>query len=88
VIAYGNSEDLEYDLRLAPGSDATDVRLRVSGADGKRIDSAGDLVMTTGGHEARMKMTLWTAAPARVLNSRARLAQTEVLTILLAVRRK
>ncbi len=33
LVAYGNEEGIEYDLRLARGVDADKVRLRISGAD-------------------------------------------------------
>ncbi|MGA7221886.1 MAG: SBBP repeat-containing protein [Candidatus Acidiferrales bacterium] len=55
LVAYGNEETLEYDLRVAPGIDVSNLCLHISGADEKRIDAAGDLLMTVAGHEARMK---------------------------------
>ena len=55
LIAYGNEAALEYDLRVAPGADITNLRVKISGAEPKRIDSAGDLVMTIAGREARMR---------------------------------
>jgi len=55
LAAYGNDSALEYDLRVAPGSDISNLRVEISGAREKRIDAAGDLLMTIGGHEARMK---------------------------------
>ena len=58
LIAYGNEAALEYDLRVAPGADITNLRLKISGAEAKRIDSAGDLVMTIAGREARMRKPL------------------------------
>ena len=55
LVAYGNEETLEYDLRVAPGADTSNLRMEISGADHKRIDADGDLVMTIAGREARMK---------------------------------
>ncbi len=55
LVAYGNADVLEYDLRVAPGADIANLRVEISGADGKHIDAAGDLVMTIAGSEARMK---------------------------------
>jgi hypothetical protein len=58
LVAYGNDDALEYDLRVAPGADIANLRVEISGADGKRIDATGDLVMTIAGHEARMKKSI------------------------------
>ena len=55
VIVYGNEEGLEYDLRLAPGADARNLRLEVSGADGLRLDAHGDLLIRAGELEIRMR---------------------------------
>jgi hypothetical protein len=55
VVAYGGEERLEYDLRVAPGTSAAELRLAISGADGVRVDASGDLVMTEGGRELRMR---------------------------------
>ncbi len=48
VRIYDNGENLEYDLRLAPGADAGKVRLRIAGAEEKRLASNGDLLLTLG----------------------------------------
>src|SRR5271155_2837803 len=55
VIAYGNDEGLEYDLVLAPGTDAGDFELEASGVDAMRIDSEGNLLMRVGEEEIRMR---------------------------------
>jgi hypothetical protein len=55
VVAYGNWRALEYDLRVAPGVDARSLRLRISGADEKKLDAEGDLLILAGGREIRMK---------------------------------
>lgn len=55
LIAYGNDHGLEYDLRVAPGADISNLRVNISAADGERVDAGGDLVMTIAGHKARMK---------------------------------
>jgi hypothetical protein len=55
VTVYGNEEGLEYDLRLAPGADARNLRLEVSGADGLRLDAHGDLMIRAGEREIRMR---------------------------------
>ncbi len=52
---YGNDEGVEYDLRLAPGADVSKLRLALSGAQSVNLDSSGDLLLTVGGREMRMK---------------------------------
>ena len=55
LVAYGNDARLEYDLRIAPGTRPTDLRLAISGERNLRVDAAGDLVMAFGARELRMK---------------------------------
>jgi hypothetical protein len=52
LVAYGNAgaqpsdiEPLEFDLQIAPDSDASDLRIKISGADDLCLDSAGDLLV-------------------------------------------
>jgi hypothetical protein len=52
---YGNGEGLEYDLRLKPGADASDLRLAFDGVDARRLDPNGDLLLTLSGRQLRMK---------------------------------
>ncbi|MGA9885370.1 MAG: choice-of-anchor D domain-containing protein [Candidatus Acidiferrales bacterium] len=53
MAVYGTSKGVEYDLRLAPGADATKLRLRFSGA--KRMElSGGGVILHAGGRELRM----------------------------------
>ncbi len=47
MIYYGNEGNLEYDFNVAPGADPSRVALSVEGADGVRINEAGDLVLRT-----------------------------------------
>jgi len=54
IAVYGNDEGLEYDLRLAPGADASALRLNVSGPDQMRIERDGSLVLSVG--ESRLQM--------------------------------
>jgi len=62
MVAYGNSDGVEYDLRVAPGVDPGNLRLTIA-SDGAaaarsvniRLDSTGDLLMTLNGREMRMK---------------------------------
>src|SRR5208282_4070048 len=53
IVAYGNAEGVEDDLRVAPGVDAGDLRLAIAdsgaGATGSaqvRLDAAGDSIIT------------------------------------------
>jgi hypothetical protein len=46
LVYYGNHEQLEYDLTLAPGADPAAIRLAIDGAKSLSIDKAsGDLVI-------------------------------------------
>ena len=47
LLYYGNQQQLEYDLVLAPGVDPGVARLGLSGASKIRIDQSGDLVLDT-----------------------------------------
>jgi Abnormal spindle-like microcephaly-assoc'd, ASPM-SPD-2-Hydin/Beta-propeller repeat len=55
LVAYGNEEGIEYDIRLAPGVDADKVGLQISGADAMRLDGAGNLLVQSGPNEIRMQ---------------------------------
>ncbi|HEY6442797.1 MAG TPA: choice-of-anchor D domain-containing protein [Candidatus Acidoferrales bacterium] len=55
VAVYGNDEGVEYDLRLGPRADVSKLRLALTGAQNVRLDSSGDLQLTVGGKEMRMK---------------------------------
>lgn len=48
LVFYGNQHRLEYDFEIAPGSDPSAIRLRVSGTRSLRLDSGGDLILRTG----------------------------------------
>jgi uncharacterized protein (TIGR03437 family) len=53
VVYYVKDGRLEYDVELARGADPGRIRLRVEGAQGLRVDEAGDLVIATAGGELR-----------------------------------
>ena len=53
VVYYVNDGRLEYDVVLERGADPGRIRLRVEGAEGLRVDDAGDLVISTAGGELR-----------------------------------
>ncbi len=49
LVHYGQGNQLEYDFRLAPGSQPNDIRMEFSGIDALRVDAAGNLVAETAG---------------------------------------
>jgi Abnormal spindle-like microcephaly-assoc'd, ASPM-SPD-2-Hydin/Beta-propeller repeat len=62
IVAYGNPEGVEYDLRIAPGVNADDLRLAIAGSgaaaagsEHTRLDPSGDLIINLDGRELRMK---------------------------------
>ena len=44
IVYYGAGDSMEYDFVVAPGADASRIRLRYVGARGLHIDEQGDLV--------------------------------------------
>ncbi len=55
MVVYGNAKGVEYDLRLAPGTDASKLRLDFSEAQKLRLDARGNLLIGVGDNEIRMK---------------------------------
>jgi hypothetical protein len=49
AVYYGNQGRLEYDFVLAPGADASSIRMRFRGADRLRVTPEGDLEVEAGG---------------------------------------
>lgn len=47
VVFYGNAQQLEYDIIVAPGYDSEQVQLHIDGAKNLLIDSHGDLRIAT-----------------------------------------
>ena len=45
---YGKAGQLEYDFNLAPGADASQIRMRFEGADSLVINEKGELVLSLG----------------------------------------
>ncbi|MDE3171412.1 MAG: choice-of-anchor D domain-containing protein, partial [Acidobacteriota bacterium] len=65
LAVYGTGEGIEYDLRLAPGEDASKVRLHFSGADQIEL-SRGDVILRAGGRIVRMaKPNIFIERPGR-----------------------
>ncbi|MGC1817317.1 MAG: SBBP repeat-containing protein [Casimicrobiaceae bacterium] len=48
AVFYGNAQQLEYDLIVAPGADPSQVRIRVGGITGMELVDDGDLRLDTG----------------------------------------
>ena len=55
VTYYGNHQQLEYDLELAPGVDPSVIRLGVEGTQKVRVNAEGDLVLETRSGEIRQR---------------------------------
>ena len=55
VVYYGKQGQLEYDIEAAPGSDPRRVTLGFEGVKNLAIDSAGNLVLTTGAGQVSLK---------------------------------
>ncbi|WP_374088676.1 SBBP repeat-containing protein [Methylomicrobium lacus] len=55
LVYYGKQRQLEYDFIVQPGADPKHIRLDFSGADGMRIDAAGDLLLDTKDGELRLQ---------------------------------
>ena len=55
LVYYGNPQQLEYDLVVAPGADPGQIRLSFEGVDGMRIDGEGKLVLAVAGGEIVQK---------------------------------
>jgi|GEM_PF-856421 len=55
LVYYGRGRELEYDFVVHPGASHEVIAFRFDAASGARIDSAGDLVLTTKSGEARQR---------------------------------
>ena len=58
LVYYGHQGQLENDFELAPGVDPSRISLQVEGADGMKVDAAGDLVLEAGGGDVRLRQPL------------------------------
>ena len=54
LIYYGRQGQLEYDFRVAPGSNPSQVKLHFSGAENLTQASNGDIVLATKGGDVRL----------------------------------
>lgn len=48
LVYYGNQRQLEYDFIVAPGRDASAIKLQFDGADKVEVNAAGDLLLSLG----------------------------------------
>ncbi len=55
MSVYGNRKGVEYDLFLSPREDASQLRLVFSGTRRMRLTRTGDLILSAGSGELRMK---------------------------------
>jgi hypothetical protein len=55
LVYYGHERQLEYDFILAPGADPKQIKLAFDGAERMRIDSEGNLALSTAAGEARQR---------------------------------
>jgi uncharacterized protein (TIGR03437 family) len=53
LVYYGNQQQLEYDLVVAPNADPNQIRLAFDGIASLRVDGQGDLVLQTAGGEIK-----------------------------------
>ncbi|MCW3095456.1 MAG: hypothetical protein JWL77_1074 [Chthonomonadaceae bacterium] len=53
LVYYGNQRHLEYDFVVAPHADPRQITLHFAGAQGVRVNTAGDLVVRTAGRELK-----------------------------------
>ncbi len=47
IAYYGKARSLEYDFRVAPGADPTQIRMKLGGVDTLKLNRNGDLVLHT-----------------------------------------
>jgi hypothetical protein len=59
LVWYGNQENLEYDLVIAPGADSGCIRLAFAGAEKIEVDRQGDLILRAGGELKLRKPQAW-----------------------------
>ena len=73
LVFYGNPQQLEYDLVVAPGADPGQIRLSFEGVDGMRIDGEENLVLAVAGGEIVQKaprVFQWVEGQKRVVAGR------------------
>jgi hypothetical protein len=51
IVYYGTGREIEYDFEVAPGADASRIRMRFDGADRVSLNDRGELVLALGSGE-------------------------------------
>jgi hypothetical protein len=55
LIFYGNQQQLEYDVVVAPRADPNHIRLKFAGANRLRREASGDVIVSAGGMKIRQR---------------------------------
>jgi uncharacterized repeat protein (TIGR01451 family) len=55
LVYYGNQGQLEYDFEVAPGADPGQIAMRFQGQETANLDTSGNLILASGGHEVQLK---------------------------------
>ena len=55
LVYHGSTDALEYDLVAAPGADPNAIRIELQGAEGTRLDKAGNLISGTAAGDLTMR---------------------------------
>src|SRR5580704_3011769 len=55
LVYYGNQGQLEYDFEVAPGADPGQIALRFDGQEKTTLDSEGNLILASAGHQVKLK---------------------------------
>ena len=58
LVYYGNARNVEYDFVLAAGADATQIRMKIVGAERMVVNDDGELVLGVAGGELRQPAPL------------------------------
>jgi hypothetical protein len=83
LVYYGNQQQLEYDLVVAPGVDPRVARLGLGGASRMQLDSGGDLALETSGGTLHFRKPVAyqrTANGKRAVDARYALRRADEIT--------
>ena len=74
VVYYGSGHQVEYDFEIAPGADASRIRMRFEGADAIHLNEHGDLVLTVDDGEVtqRAPVVYQRRAPGEIVSVEAK----------------
>jgi len=54
LVYYGSGRDLEFDFKIAPHADPSQIRLKIAGANSLKTTPTGDLLLATAAGEVRL----------------------------------